>query len=269
MTDMDRGQRVDGPSTDRGTKRLDLAAELSNRPARQDRFPWPDHEYVRGWGVFGLPFASGHYLALRVFPENDFAPYVTVWHRTPPGSWSIFADAPRLDLACPRYYGPACDLTAHAKIDVEWTGPASLQIKVDSPDLTWTVEASETSLLRLMNRLSPHLPLWTWKTRVLVAARELLARRLLHVGPIRMRGTMPSGHVSTLMPERMYFIDSSTAVLDGEDLGRPIRLEEPVDIGGVLVPSRGILAVGQAAWEILDRAEHERACANARSGMQA
>jgi hypothetical protein len=269
MTDVDLPRRTDEPSGGRGPKRLDLAAELSNRPARQGRFPWPDHEYVRGWGVFGLPFDSGHYLALRVFPENDFAPYVTVWHRAPTGSWSIFADAPRLDLACPRYYGPACDLTAHAKIDVEWTGPDQLQIKVDSPDLTWTVTASETPLLRLMNRLSPHLPLWTWKTRPLLSARELLARRLLHVGPIRMGGTMPSGHIGTLMPERMYFIDASTAVLDGEDLGRPNRLEEPVDIGGVLVPSRGILAVGQAAWGILDPAEYERARMDARAGAQA
>lgn len=56
------------------THQLDLATELANLPARRGQFPWPDHEYVRGWGVFGLPFDSGHYLALRVFPENDFAP---------------------------------------------------------------------------------------------------------------------------------------------------------------------------------------------------
>ena len=56
----------------------------------------------------GLPFDSGHYLALRVFPENDFSPYKTVWHRDPEGQWSIFVDGPRFDTACPRYYGPAC-----------------------------------------------------------------------------------------------------------------------------------------------------------------
>ena len=48
--------------------------------------PWADHEYVRGWGVFGLPFDSGHVLALRVFPQSSFGPYITVWHRDPAGA---------------------------------------------------------------------------------------------------------------------------------------------------------------------------------------
>ena len=49
--------------------------------------PWPGHEYVRGWGVFGLPFDSGHVLALRVFPQSSFGPYRTLWHRDPEGRW--------------------------------------------------------------------------------------------------------------------------------------------------------------------------------------
>jgi len=45
-------------------------------PARRGEPPWLGYEYVRGWGVFALPFNSGHVLALRVFPENDFSPYL-------------------------------------------------------------------------------------------------------------------------------------------------------------------------------------------------
>src|SRR5262245_31201029 len=101
--------------------------------------PWPNHEYFRGWGVFGLPFDSGHVLALRVVPENSFAPYRTVWHRDPEGRWSIFADASRLDIACPRYYGPACHYTGHARIGVEWTSATTLRITVDQPSLDWTL----------------------------------------------------------------------------------------------------------------------------------
>ena len=66
-----------------------LSAQLSNRPAARGHAPWPGHEYVKGWGVFGLPFDSGHVLALRVFPENDFGPYRTVWHRDPDGRGSL------------------------------------------------------------------------------------------------------------------------------------------------------------------------------------
>ncbi len=78
---------------------IDLAAMLRDLPAVRGRAPWPGHEYVKGWGVFGLPFDSGHVLALRVFPENDFAPYTTIWHRDPAGRWAIYVDGPRLDTA--------------------------------------------------------------------------------------------------------------------------------------------------------------------------
>jgi hypothetical protein len=43
------------------------------------------------------------------------------------------------------------------------------------------------------------------------------------MGKIQLRGTMPSGHTGQLMPQRMYLIDQSTALLEDVDLGRPIR----------------------------------------------
>lgn len=76
------------------TTAVRLSAQLSDLPAVRGNAPWPHHEYVRGWGVFGLPFGSGHVLALRVFPENDFSPYRAVWHRDPGGRWPIYVDGP-------------------------------------------------------------------------------------------------------------------------------------------------------------------------------
>jgi hypothetical protein len=73
-----------------------------------------------------------------------------------------------------------------------------------------------------------------------------------------MAGVMPSGHNGKLMPERMYYVDDSHATLDGADLGIPVRLAENPMIGDVALPARGVLAVGQSTWEILDPAEHER-----------
>lgn len=75
------------------------AGAIAGRPAEA---PWPGHEYARGWGIFALPFDSGHVLALRVFAQSSFGPYRSVWHRDPEGRWSIYADAPRPDIACPR-----------------------------------------------------------------------------------------------------------------------------------------------------------------------
>lgn len=245
----------------------DLASKLSDLPALRGDAPWPDYEYVKGWGVMGLPFDSGHYLALRVFPENDFAPYKTVWHRDPEGRWSIYVDGPRLDAACPRYYGPACTHVGHATIDLTWTAPMSLRVNVDAPRIDWTLDATETPLLRVLNAMSARLPTWTWRPRSLLRARELLARRVLGMGDIRMRGTMPSGHTGTLMPERMYFIDDATATVDGKELGHPARVTPTPDIGGFPLPARGVLAIGQAAWPIIDHDEYARTRAETISGF--
>jgi hypothetical protein len=236
---------------------LDLSSRLSNLPTARGRAQWAGCEYVKGWGVFGLPFDSGHVLALRVFPENDFGPYRTIWHRDPAGSWSIHVDGARLDTACPRYYGAACDYTGYTHISLDWEGPASLRVTMDSPALDWTLTATTTPLLTALNAVSARLPLATWRPPSLVRARERLARAM-GLGRLQMSGVMPSGHTGTLMPQQMYFVDESRAILDGVDLGRPTRLDDNPRIGAVPLPSRGILAIGQAVWKILDPAEYER-----------
>jgi hypothetical protein len=247
---------------------LDLATRLGDLPEEQGRAPWPEYEYVKGWGVFGLPFDSGHVLALRVFPQSDFGPYRTVWHRDPAGDWSIFVDGPRLDTACPRYYGAACTSTGFASIKLTWTGSTSLRVQVEEPSLEWTLTASDTPTLRLLNAMSARLPLWTWRPRSLVRIRERLARSL-GMGSLEMTGTMPSGHVGTLMPQRMYFVRESRAVLDGVDLGRPVHQEPNPVIGEVPLPARGVLAIGQAMWRVLDPVEYERTRKEASAPMPA
>jgi hypothetical protein len=238
-------------------KMLDLSSRLSNLPAIRGHAPWPNQEYVKGWGVFGLPFDSGHVLALRVFPENDFGPYRTIWHRDPDGNWAIYVDGPRLDTACPRYYGVACKRTGYAHIDLTWTGPATLRVTMDNPALEWTLTARSTRFLDLLNAVSAALPPATWRPRSLVRARERMAKSL-GMGNIEMTGVMPSGHTGTLMPKQMYFIDESRAVLAGVDLGRPIHLKINPKIGEVPLPARGMLAIGEAVWDILDPVEYAR-----------
>ena len=220
--------------------------------------PWPDHEYVRGWGVFGLPFDSGHVLALRVFPQGSFGPYRTVWHRDPAGRWSIHADAPHVEHACPRYYGAACEVVGPARIDLQWTGPRTLHVRMDEPALDWTLTAARSPVTGLLNPLSAVMPLSTWRPPALLRARERLAQAL-GMGRLQMSGVMPSGHSGVLMPQRMYLVDRSTAVLDGTDLGAPARLRDNPTIGGVPLPSRGVLAIGQAMWSIADRDEYDLA----------
>jgi hypothetical protein len=237
---------------------VDLASTLCNLPERRGRAPWPDYEYVRGWGVFGLPATPVTCSRCGCFRHNDFSPYRTLWHRNPKGEWSIYVSGARLETACPRYYGPATTHTAFARIAVNWSGPASLRITMGEPSLEWNLDATETPVLRVINALGPRMPMWTWRSGALLRARELLAQHVLHLGDLRLSGTTPSGHTGILMPQRMCFIHESTAVLDGQDLGRPTSLEPNPRIGEVPLPARGVLAVRLAAWKILDPDEYAR-----------
>ena len=234
-----------------------LAARTSAILEGRGDSPWPGYEFVRGWGVFGLPFDSGHVLALRVFPQGSFAAFRTLWYRDPQGRWSIFVDGPRLDAACPRYIGPACDHVGRARIDLTWTGPRTLAVSLDDPHLDWTLTVARSPVLAVLNPLSAALPLASWRPRALVRSRELLARAL-GMGRLALSGEMPSGHRGLLMPQRMHLINRSSATLNGTDLGRPTRLRENPTIGGVPLPARGVLAIGQGVWEIRDPHEYAR-----------
>jgi hypothetical protein len=64
--------------------------------------------------------------------------------------------------------------------------------------------------------------------------------------------------MGTLMPKQMYFIDESRAVLGGTDFGHPIHLKQCPTIGEVPLPARGMLAIGEAVWSILDPVEYEQ-----------
>lgn len=240
---------------------MTLANELQQIEPRVGASPWPDYEYGRGYGVMAMPTSEGHVLALRVFPENDFAPYVTVWHRAPEHdswNWSIFVDGPRFDTACPRYYGPATRQVQHARIALEWTSPMELRVAMEDPRLEWTMSLAETPLLKAMNAVCAPLPLWTWKPAGLLRARELMAKQLLGMGDIRLSGIMPSGHFGVLMPQRIFFIAASRAVLDGRDLGEPARVARNPEIGEFPLPARPTLAVGRYQMRVRDREEYRR-----------
>jgi hypothetical protein len=235
----------------------DLRATLSDLPVRRGHAPWAGYEYVKGWGVFALPFDSGHVLALRVFPENAFAPYASLWHRDPQGRWSIYVDGPRLDTACPRYFGAACGYTGRRQLDLHWVGPATLHVRMESPSVDWLLTATQTPTLALLNAIHGALPMSTWRSPALIGARERMVRGL-GMGRLEMSGTMPGGQTGTLMPQRIYFVNDATATIDGHDLGRPTRLRTNPTIGDVPLPARGVLAIGQGVWQIVDQGDYLR-----------
>jgi hypothetical protein len=53
--------------------------------------------------------------------------------------------------------------------------PATLRVTMDSPALAWTLTATSTRILALLNTMSAAMPLATWRLRSLVRARQRLA----------------------------------------------------------------------------------------------
>lgn len=237
---------------------MNLASELADIKPQVSTSPWDGYEHYRGYAVMMLPFSSGHLLGLRVFPENDFAPYTSVWHCPPRGDWSIYNDGPSLQTTCPRLWGPALRDAVLATIDVTWTGPDELRIEMEEPRLEWTMTMTDSRLLRIMNAVNAAMPLWTWKPRSLVRNREWLAKRLLGMGDLRLAFDAPSGQDVVFMPEQTFFIKSSRAVWEGHDLEHPVRLSENPTIGDVPLPNGPTFVIGQAHATIEQPDEYRR-----------
>lgn len=132
--------------------------------------PGGTEERFAGYGVMGLPFRSGHYLALRHFPASSIGPgFRAVWHRDPHRRWTFYPDAPA-EVSCARYFGATSPGGAErVPIDVTWTGPRSLRVRV--PDvLAWEVHLAATAATRLLSSASRLLPDRSWDSdRVLGA----------------------------------------------------------------------------------------------------
>ena len=61
----------------------DAVRTITARP----NLPAGTDDRVRGFGIMGLPFDTGHYLAYRDFPASSFSPaYRSVWHCDPDGT---------------------------------------------------------------------------------------------------------------------------------------------------------------------------------------
>ena len=237
---------------------MDLASELRNLEPRVRPSPWKGFERVNGFGVMALPFSSGHVLALRVFPENDFAPYTTIWHRSPDRQWEMYVDSPSPDTACPRYFGTALSRVQASRIQLNWTGRSELRVSVDQPRLEWQMSMASSPLLRVMNVVSPRLSGRLWRNRVFLRFMERMAAHLLGMGDVTLHGTAPNGQQALLMPQRVFFIASSHAELEGESLGHPVRSRDNPLIGSMGLPARPTFAIGEAYFQILDQAEYKR-----------
>jgi len=231
-----------------------VAAVLAN-PVLPDG----DDERFAGFGVMGLPFESGHYLALRQFPTASFAPaYLSVWHRDPTGNWTFYATTPA-EQSCARYFSSATDNEAvQCDIDVEWVTPWWFRVTIPGL-LSWSVHVESTFASRMLSALADRLPESAWTNRSALGVIGRVAGMMLGAGDIRLAGAAPNGQRFMVAPRKIWAVAASRAVLDGEDLGPIGRLPQQARLADFRPPQTGICVIGTGHFENFDETVHRAA----------
>jgi len=229
-----------------------LVEEIEAAPALQ---PGLDERF-NGYGVMGLPFISGHVLAMRRFPATSVGPgYTSVWHRNPQGEWAFYATtAPQ--LACSRYFGRDALASIQTEVRITWLAPTRFRVVVPAASLEWEVAVGQTVATRLMNAMARFLPGAAWRNPVFLAAMGRMAGPVLGVGRVGLYGTAPNGQRFIANPRVLFRVLASRAIVAGTDLGPPGPVSPQAQLGDFWIPQHGMFAIGRAYFEPFDPARH-------------
>jgi hypothetical protein len=223
----------------------DFAREIS-----QFTKPGGTGDRFSGYAVIGLPFSSGHVLALRRFEVSSVGPaYTSVWHRDPDGRWTFHQNVPPAQ-SCPRYFGGAISENTTEPIRIDWTHQREFRVTVEAPgEIVWTVRLAPTLATRTMNAAASAMPSFLWKKRSVLSTMESAARWILRTGEMNLTGHTPNGHVFTAAPRLIWLIAESRATIRGVDAGAPAPLPKQAILGDFRIPQRGIFAITTAVLQ--------------------
>ena len=238
--------------------------ELALEQAASPRLPAGDDERFAGYGVMGLPFAGGDYLALRDFPATSLgAGYRAVWHRDPGGSWTVYATQPP-EVSCARYWGAALSATVTTPIDVTWTGPQEFRVTI--PDvLAWEVGLGRKAAAAVLSGIGSLLPERAWRSDALLSLMAPVAGAMLGAGRVALCGRTANRQRFRVGPKQLWTVAASSARLGGVELGVPGPLPVQDRMGDFWLPQCGIFAVGQVCYEVYDPSRHLPAVTGART----
>jgi hypothetical protein len=220
--------------------------QLAKRAEESPELPPGECERVSGYGVMGLPFASGHILGLRRWTASSVGEsFTSIWHRDPGGCWTFY-ESLRCEVACTRYFGAAVQKVQVEPIEVGWEGPRRLRVfTADSGAVDWTIEVGPTLVTRMMSALGSSLPLGAWRSRPILSLMGFVAGRALGVGKVQLTGLTANGQHFDANPLRIWYVTASCATVQGEDLGPIGPLAEQAHMADFFFPQRGIFAMGR------------------------
>jgi hypothetical protein len=218
-----------------------FAHSVEDRPV----LPPGDGERVSGYGVMGLPFASGHVLGLRRWTASSIGDrFTSIWHRDPMGSWTFYESAP-CEVACSRYFGDDVQREEVVPIDLDWQTPTRLRIQTVDGAVDWTVDVEATARTRMMSTITSIIPMPAWRSERALHAMGAMAGPFLGVGRVQLTGTTSNRQHFDANPLRIWYVNESRAVVESEDLGPVGPLREQAHMADFYFPQRGMFAVGR------------------------
>lgn len=218
-----------------------FAQAVEDRPV----LPPGDCERVSGYGVMGLPFASGHVLGLRRWTASSVGErFTSIWHRNPAGSWTFY-ESTACEVACTRYFGADVDRVCEGPIDLAWETPNRLRVRSHDGSVDWDIAIGSTATTRMMSAIGSLLPIAAWRSQPVLQAMGAIAGQMLGVGKVQLTGTTSNRQHFDANPLRIWYVIESHAVVEGEDLGPIGSLAEQAHMADFYFPQRGVFAVGR------------------------
>ena len=225
---------------------------------RSAKVPAGTEERFYGYGVVGVPYKSGHVLALRRWPASSLGQdYTSVWHRHPSGHWTFIQDAPP-EKACTRYFGSAVSQYLTREINLTWSDPWNFSVDISGDyEVHWQVSLEDTITSRLLNSLGGLIPDFLWRRRTFLKSLQSLGSRLMGSGRMSLTGQLPNGQWFVTQPRYMWNVAATRARVQGQDLGDMGPLAEQARLGDFWVPQEGRFFIGQAFLENFDPNRHQ------------
>lgn len=150
-------------------------------------------------------------------------------------------------------------------VEVEWTGDNDLRIAVAEADLVCEMSFGPSFSSRAMNLIASAMPERAWRNPRLLRTMSVFAGPFLGAGKLAMAGKVPNGQDFVTNPRRLWVVRSARLTVAGRVAGQPGPVHPQARLGDFRIPQRGILAVGNAAFESFDPARHSDAVCQPRS----
>lgn len=226
--------------------RAPVVATRATATEARAALPSGEGERFAGYGIMGLPFSSGHVLAMRRFAASSVGPgYTSIWHRDPNGRWEFWQDQPP-DLACPRYFSAALADARTVAIDLTWTPPATIRLAIPDIDFMWTATMRSSPVTSAMNVVGRAVPDRLWRSERFLRVMGGVAGAALRAGHVGLAGEVPNGQRFIANPLQVWLVASTAASLGGVDFGLPGPLDRQAALGDFWIPQRGVFAIGRA-----------------------